>query len=278
VKQISGTLEEKDLELFVAELSLDGVGEFHDKFRGSPGAFEKSMQTYDALAELQKTDARLRIHAISTATDVNMEEIRRLTAYLFERCPKMDHHNLAMIRGDRKNASLNGPKLEQYQELYHYVQQVWAPREEGRFGSIVEPMLQWAKVKTAKQQQQVVPCRAGILNAVVYSNGDVSVCEAHTPLGNLREKSFPEIWSSPAAEALRTSIANRECTCTNEVFLWPSIVYQPYQLVRGMIGGKVWRKVKPLSGGDSPKPGSGAQASTHDLDMLVQITAQNGKR
>jgi len=278
VKQITGTLEEKDLELFVAELSLDGVGEFHNKFRGSPGAFEKSMQTYDALAELQKKDPRLRIHAISTATDVNMEEIRRLTAYLFERCPKMDHHNLAMIRGDRKNPSLHGPKLEQYQELYHYVQQVWAPREEGRFGSIVEPMLQWAKVRTAKEQQQVVPCRAGILNAVVYSNGDVSVCEAHTPLGNLREKSFNEIWSSPEAQALRTSIANRECTCTNEVFLWPSIVYQPYQLMRGMIGGKVWRKVKPLSAGASPHPGSDAQPSTHDLDMLVQITAQDGKR
>jgi MoaA/NifB/PqqE/SkfB family radical SAM enzyme len=278
VKQISGTLEEKDLELFVAELSLDGVGEFHNKFRGSPGAFEKSMQTYDALAELQKTDPRLRIHAISTATDVNMDEIRRLTAYLFERCPKMDHHNLAMIRGDRKNPSLHGPKLEQYQELYRYVQQVWASREQGRFGSIVEPMLQWAKIRTAKEQKQVVPCRAGILNAVVYSNGDVSVCEAHTPLGNLREKSFNEIWSSPEAQALRTSIANRECTCTNEVFLWPSIVYQPYQLMRGMIGGKVWRKVKPLSAGASPQPGSGAQASTHDLDMLVQITAQNGKR
>lgn len=124
----------------------------------------------------------------------------------------------------------------------------------------------------------MVPCRAGILNAVVYSNGDVSVCEAHTPLGNLREKTFNEIWSSPEAQALRTSIANRECTCTNEVFLWPSIVYQPYQLMRGMIGGRVWRKVKPLSAGASSQPGSNALPSTHDLDMLVQITAQDGKR
>src|SRR5437763_12833907 len=33
VKQISITLEEKDLDLFVAEISLDGLGEFHDKIR-----------------------------------------------------------------------------------------------------------------------------------------------------------------------------------------------------------------------------------------------------
>ena len=59
VKQIAGTLQEKDLDLFVAEISLDGVGEFHNQFRGSPGAFEKAMQTYDALAQLQASDARL---------------------------------------------------------------------------------------------------------------------------------------------------------------------------------------------------------------------------
>src|SRR5690349_657526 len=59
VRQITETLKEKDLDLFVAEISLDGVGEFHDKFRGSPHAFEKAMVTYDALAELQQRDPRL---------------------------------------------------------------------------------------------------------------------------------------------------------------------------------------------------------------------------
>ena len=82
VKQVTETLKQRDLELFVAEISLDGLGEFHNKFRGSPGAFDKAMQTYDALAELQARDPRLRIHSISTATEVNMDEIRRLTTYL----------------------------------------------------------------------------------------------------------------------------------------------------------------------------------------------------
>src|SRR5580658_4717769 len=144
VKQITETLKEPDLDLFVAEISLDGLGEFHNRFRGSPGAFDKAMATYDALAKLQERDARLRIHSISTATHVNMDEIRRLTTYLFERCPKMDHHNLAMIRGDRKNPSLQGPNLEQYRQLFDYVRRQWAPREEGRYGAIMEPMLQWA--------------------------------------------------------------------------------------------------------------------------------------
>ena len=207
VKQVTETLKEKDLDLFVAEISLDGLGEFHNRFRGSPGAFDKAMATYEALAKLQEQDSRLRIHSISTATAVNMDEIRRLTSYLFDHCPKMDHHNLALIRGDRKNPSLMGPAMEQYQELYEYVRRLWAPREEGRYGSIVEPMLQWAKSRTAAAQRQVIPCRAGVLTAVVYSNGDVSVCETHAPIGNLRQNTFGEIWNS--LEAKRSAQVDR---------------------------------------------------------------------
>jgi len=246
IPAISEVLKEPSLDLFVAEISLDGMPEFHDKFRVARHAFEKAMQTYDALAELQQRDPRLRIHSISTATDVNMEEIRKLTTYLYERCPKMDHHNLAIIRGDRKNPTLKGPSLQQYQDLYEYIRRLWAPREEGRYGSIVEPMLQWAKVETVRQERQVVPCKAGRISGVVYANGDVSLCEIHKPIGNLRQKSFPEIWHSEEARALRQSIAAKECWCTTEVFMWSSIAYQPPHLARAMVKGQVWRKPLPL--------------------------------
>ena len=104
-------LENKDLWFFVCELSLDGMPEYHDRFRGNNKSFAKAMETYDRLAELQARDPRLRIHAISTATADNLGEIRQLTKDLYDRCPKMDHHNLALIRGDRKNPSLQGPLL-----------------------------------------------------------------------------------------------------------------------------------------------------------------------
>lgn len=232
---------EPELELLALELSLDGMPAYHDRFRGNPRSFERAMATYDALAEVQRRDPRLRIHAISTATGENLEEIRALTAYLLERCPAMDHHNLALIRGDRKNASLQGPALAAYEDLYRFVRSRWAAREEGRFGAVVEPLLQWAKVRTARERRQVVPCRAGVLSGVVYANGDVSVCETHPPLGNLRQRSFREIWTSPEAQALRRAIARKECHCTNEVFLWPSIVFQPLPLARALTGAGVWR-------------------------------------
>lgn len=250
VAAVKNVLEEKELDMFVVELSLDGMPEFHDTFRVAKNAFKKAMETYDALVELQKEDPRLRIHAISTATDRNMGEIKQLTTYLYERCPQMDHHNLAIIRGDRKDPSLKGPSLQTYIDLYEYIRRLWAPREEKRYGAIVEPLLQHTKVETIKQERQVVPCRAGILSTVVYANGDVSLCEIHKPIGNLRQKSFPEIWNSPEATRLRESIACKDCWCTTEVFMWQSIVYQPMHLLKAMAGAQVWQKAKPLGPGE----------------------------
>lgn len=265
VEAVTELLKEPDLDLFVVELSLDGMAKFHDTFRVAPGSFKKAMATYDALAELQERDPRLRIHAISTATDVNVEQIRKLTTYLFDRCPKMDHHNLAIIRGDRKNPALKTPPLDQYQALFEYIRRLWQPREEGRYGGIVEPMLQWAKVQTLERRTQVVPCKAGVLNAVISANGDVSICELHEPLGNLRQQSFWEIWNSDKANALRASVARKECHCTTEVFLWPSIVFQPKPLLQGMAGGRVWQKVKPLD------PAERMVLTEEDLDLEVGI-------
>lgn len=271
VKAVTETLEEKDLDLFVVELSLDGMPEFHDTFRVAKNAFNNAMETYDALVELQKSDPRLRIHSISTATDRNMDEIKQLTTYLYERCPKMDHHNLAIIRGDRKDPSLKGPSLKQYQDLYQYIRRLWAPREEGRYGGIVEPLLQWTKVETINQETQVVPCRAGVLSTVVYANGDVSLCEIHKPLGNLREKPFWEIWNSNEANELRKQVACKECWCTTEVFMWQSIVYQPQHLLRVLANSKAWQKPQPLSASERVQINTSSSQDQSYNNSLIEL-------
>jgi Predicted Fe-S oxidoreductases len=237
-KALRKVLRSDSLKLFVCEISLDGMPEYHNRFRGNSRSFEKAMETYEMLASLQKEDERLRIHANTVAMSENMDEAWALTEYLHERCPQMEHHNLAIIRGDRKNPSLRGPQLEKYKRLYRHVAEVWADRERSRFGASVEPMLQWAKIKTIESETQFVPCKAGILSGVVYANGDVSVCEQHLPLGNLRQKSFFEIWDSPEAEKMREQIRAKKCYCTNEIFMWSSIVFQPVQLTRAAIGAQ----------------------------------------
>lgn len=238
-RSIRKVLQNKTLKMFVCEISLDGMPEYHNRFRGNPRSFKKAMETYDMLARLQKEDPRLKIHANTVAMNENMDEIWRLTEYLHENCSAMEHHNLAIIRGDRKNPSLQGPQLQKYKDLYKHVKMTWSDRENNRLGSSVEPMLQWGKVKIIESESQFIPCKAGILTGVVYANGDVSVCEHHQPVGNLRDNSFFEIWDSEKAHLLRAQIKAKKCYCTNEVFLWSSIVFQPVQLTRALIGTKI---------------------------------------
>jgi sulfatase maturation enzyme AslB (radical SAM superfamily) len=149
-EQLRKVFESKTLAGFVCEISLDGMPEYHDRFRGNPKSFAKAMETYEMLAEMQKIEPRLSIHANTVAMSENMDECWRLTEYLRERCPAMEHNNLAIIRGDRRNPSLRGPALEQYKRLYEHVAQVWKDSEARRFGAVVGPMLQWAKVKRSR--------------------------------------------------------------------------------------------------------------------------------
>lgn len=99
-------------------------------------------------------------------------------------------------------------------------------------------------------EEQFVPCRAGVMSAVIHANGDVGVCEQRPPIGNLRRQPFKEIWKSHVAAQVRRSIRCKECYCTNEIFMWPSIVFQPVQLAKSMVGAKVWKKVRRLEAGE----------------------------
>jgi hypothetical protein len=87
---------------------------------------------------------------------------------------------------------------------------------------------------------------------VVYANGDVSLGEMHERIGNRREREFEEIWQSLGADRLRGSIREKECYCTTEMFLWPSIVYGPASLVEAMIGARVWERPGPVEPEERP--------------------------
>jgi hypothetical protein len=70
---------------------------------------------------------------------------------------------------------------------------------------------------------------------------------------------------------LRQSIAKKDCYCTNEVFLWPSITYQPAKLVQAMIGAKVWQTAEPLAQSEKLPVDLNAAPSVAEPGSLVNI-------
>ena len=129
------------------------------------------------------------------------------------------------------------------------------------------PCCNGPKRKQPSDQTQVIPCRAGVLSGVVYANGDVSFCETLPKLGNLRQKSFRELWFSPEADALRRSVHAKECWCTNEVFMWPSITYQPMQLAKALVASRPWAKAPRLDS-EPGTPHAGSPPSHPQLKIL----------
>ena len=94
----------------------------------------------------------------------------------------------------------------------------------------------------------------------------------HEPIGNLRKNSFMEIWYSEAARKLRASIKAKECYCTNEIFMWPSITFQPLQLTRALTQAKVWQHAPELN----PEERVAWQGHTGDLPLPVMAPASGG--
>lgn len=66
---------------------------------------------------------------------------------------------------------------------------------------------------------------------------------------------------------MRRSVHAKECWCTNEVFMWPSINYQPIQLARALVSSRPWTRPQPLD--DRPGAGfAGGPPSHPELKIL----------
>lgn len=75
-----------------------------------------------------------------------------------------------------------------------------------------------------------VPCNAGSLLGVIYSNGDVSPCEVLSDkIGNIKDYDydFAACWASNAAKKIRKNICDNKCCCTYECALLINIFSSP---------------------------------------------------
>ena len=72
-----------------------------------------------------------------------------------------------------------------------------------------------AEMEIARRGAPVFPCRAGALDAVVFEDGRVSVCENFRSFAWLRDYAmdFAAAWDSPYAHAARQAVHG--CACTH---------------------------------------------------------------
>jgi MoaA/NifB/PqqE/SkfB family radical SAM enzyme len=90
-------------------------------------------------------------------------------------------------------------------------------------------------VAAERKEVPYVACNAGLLNVVIYEQGDVHSCEIiDRPLANLRDVDldFMKIWNGGELRAFREEILARRCACTHETNVSTNFYFSPRSYLR----------------------------------------------
>lgn len=231
----------------IINLSLDGLGEQHDKLRGVPGNFDRFEKSYRALKRLRCSNLSVGIHSVISI--FNVDDVASLYDYAFSLKPDSYITEIAEERVELNTVGLEvAPSLEQYSEaIALLVNRITEQRFRGISRITQALRLEYYRLVKAilAQQTQVIPCYAGWISAQIYADGQVwSCCVRADNLGNLRDVGydFRQIWFSGKAQRVRQSIKSKECHCplanasyTNMLCHYPTLFRVGWQVLTGDI-------------------------------------------
>ncbi|EFH87449.1 radical SAM protein [Ktedonobacter racemifer] len=205
----------------IINLSLDGIGEKHDRVRGVKGNFAHALKTYAGLKALKARYKNLTVGVHTVISNFNVDEFEQIYAYVREELrPDSFISEIAEERVELDTVGMGiTPPLPKYQAVIERLQQGIRQSEASGVSRITQAFRDryYDLVKrTLAEQRQVIPCLAGVASAQIAPNGDVwTCCIRAEPMGNLREHdyNFQSVWSTPRAAELRRSIKAGECYC-----------------------------------------------------------------
>ncbi len=203
----------------IINLSLDGIGEEHDRIRGVPGGFEKALETYWSLRRLSAPNLVLGVHTVVSVH--NVDRIPEIYDYVTREL-RPDSY-ITEIAEERVELGTVGAAITPSREAYAGAVDFLIERiREGRYRGIsrVTQSFRIRYYELVKRfletGSQPIPCYAGVASAQVAPDGDVWFCCVKAePMGNLRDVDydFRRIWYSEAAREARRRVRNGECAC-----------------------------------------------------------------
>ncbi len=235
VKEILQTCPELHFEV---DVSIDGLGETHDRIRGVPGNFEKALTTIAELQALRSLWPNFTLYVNSVITQENQEEITTMGRF-FEKNNQLDGHYFQIIRGDPKDPALQTVEPQKLESIYQQVipLNIRYVSKPSRKKSWLGPLMRayWKEGYVFSYQTQYrnyvdhtkwkMPCTAGQTSVVIDYNGDVRVCELRKPIGNLRRygMDFRRFWGSIERNLEVRQVKLDQCFCTHICFMYDSM-------------------------------------------------------
>jgi MoaA/NifB/PqqE/SkfB family radical SAM enzyme len=233
------TMLEKNpgLDLHI-DVSIDGLPELHDEIRGVPGLFNRAIETYKQLRELEKFYPKLSNCIQVTVSAFNQHQLLDLYDYL-KRGVGVNTVFSLLTRGEPRDPAAKGFDIAKYEEFHRALEEdnkklILSGYYKMPFSDvlnakrIVRPRI---IAKTVRENRYQIPCYGGTLGAAMFSKGQVLPCELRwrDVIGNVRDVDydFMKLWRSAKADEFRCDIRQNKCFCTYECFLTVNILFNP---------------------------------------------------
>ncbi|NMF88446.1 glycosyltransferase [Aromatoleum petrolei] len=229
-------------------VSVDGVGDAHDRLRGVPGLFARVEESLRLLCEAGPWLPQLRVHACVAATAANAPEVPAILARL-RRFP-LDQVELTRLRGTPADPAVHGPDDATYAQLGAAV----AAANGGARGlSRAFALLDRAMYTIVRSPDAPWPCGgclAGRRLTVIRGDGAVLPCEmirsvrtqdalSHDGfvIGRLAEHGddLRAVLASPQARRITDYIRDTQCRCSFECAIFATMSYRPWTLPRFLL-------------------------------------------
>jgi len=237
-RQVEDILKHCTRSEVIINLSLDQLGEEHDRIRGLKDNFKKAMQTYRILKSL-KHYPNLTIGIHTVISNFNVDEFREIYHGLIRLEP--DSY-ITEIAEQRVELGTMGepitPDLERYARAIDYLRAQMRRQKVNGVAQVTQAF-RYEYYQLVKQilsrQTQVIPCFAGIMSAQIAPDGEVwPCCIRADSMGNLRDYDydFKKVWTSGQAKKIRRSIRNKECHCPLANASYTNMLASPRTLIR----------------------------------------------
>ncbi len=230
-------------------LSLDGIGAEHDEIRQVPGNWDRAMETWQGLKELQARHENLVLSVHTVVSKFNTHRIRDIVEGLEFLEPDSYITEVAEERVELDTVGWDiTPAPEEYAPIADYLSaraeaapataSYGAPRNRlARFTQAFRARYYQLAKQVLREQTQVIPCQAGWASGHIAPNGDVwTCCIRAEPVGNLRQTNYDlrSIWFEQVGRmhGLRRSIAAKECACPMANASYANMLLHPPTVAR----------------------------------------------
>lgn len=224
----------------IINLSIDGVGEQHDKIRNVEGNYEKVIATYNGLRKLKLKNISIGIHTV--ISKFNVKEFPAIATELMKFKPNSYITEIAEQREELStlDSDITPSSVDYATAIDFLIHRIKNGKYKG-IGKITEAFrIEYYNLvkKILRDKKQIIPCYSGTASVQISPEGDIwSCCIKARSLGNLRKNDydFNKIWNNESVKLERKSIKNMECWCPLANASYTNMLMNPRILFRVFI-------------------------------------------